>query len=82
LLERFLEVTGIIADRGLVQNTFQYIKNSLLFSHDPGDVPQEGWNENYQIKIIILFPPHKTFFPPDMFSKNRRVSSHRTKAGY
>jgi hypothetical protein len=49
MLERFLEVTGVITDQGLGQNIFQYLKNSL-FSYASGVVPHEGWNENKQIK--------------------------------
>jgi len=45
LLEGFLEVAGVITDRGLGQNTFQHLKNSL-FSDASCVVPHEGRNEN------------------------------------
>jgi len=40
-----LEVAGVITDRGLGQNTFQHLKNSL-FSDASCVVPHEGRNEN------------------------------------
>jgi hypothetical protein len=45
LLEGFLEVSGVITDRGLGQNNFQHLKNAL-FSNASGAVLHEGRNEN------------------------------------
>jgi hypothetical protein len=44
-LEGFLEVAGVITARGLGQNNFRHLKNSL-FSVGSGVVTQEGRNEN------------------------------------